>query len=141
MNNRTTEKQIRIQNDYQTVSFRRWLALRRCESPLRLGASRRVPSQIGCLGGRIVRTLVAVYALQAAASRPAVPSRVRGLAWGIYLRRLRYHNFLSERNGSEDRVHNRFREFVHLRCRPLIVAIGTAGGKRRPPLPVQIVWV
>src|SRR6266566_6864367 len=25
------------------------------------------------------------------------------------------------------RVPNRFREFVHLRCRPLIVAIGTAG--------------
>src|SRR5437667_7235876 len=41
-------------------------------------------------------------ALQAAAFRPAVPSRVRVLAWGIYLRRLRYHSFLSERNGSED---------------------------------------
>src|SRR2546422_10111005 len=31
------------------------------------------------------------------------------------------------------RVPNRFREFVHLRCRPLIVAIGTAGETARPP--------
>src|SRR5205809_2063847 len=82
MNNRTTEKQIRIQNDYQTVSFRRWLALRRCETPLRLGTSRRVPSRIDCLGGRIVRRLGAGCALQAAAFRPAVPSRVRVLALG-----------------------------------------------------------
>src|SRR5437899_9959123 len=31
-------------------------------------------------------------------------------------------------------VLNRFREFVHLRCRPLIVAIGTAGETACPTL-------
>src|SRR5439155_6782734 len=59
-----------------------WLALRRCESPLRLGASRRVPRRIDCLGRRTVRMLGAGFALQAAAFRSAVPSRVRVLAWG-----------------------------------------------------------
>src|SRR5439155_9023353 len=32
------------------------------------------------------------------------------------------------------RVLNRFREFVHFRCRPLIVAIGTAGETACPTL-------
>ena len=55
------------------------------------------------LGGRTVRKLVAGFALPAAGSRPAVLSCVRVLAWADYLRRLRYHSFLSERNGSADR--------------------------------------
>ena len=31
------------------ISLRRWFAFERCESPIRLGASRRVPSRIDCL--------------------------------------------------------------------------------------------
>src|SRR5712692_6138641 len=64
------------------ISLSRWLPLGRCESPLRPGASRRVPSRIDCLGGYIVRRLFAGFVLRAEASRAGLPSHVRVLAWG-----------------------------------------------------------
>jgi hypothetical protein len=56
------------------ISLSRWLPLGRCESPLRPGASRRVPSRIDCLLGHRVRRRGAGLVLRVVASRAGVPS-------------------------------------------------------------------
>ncbi len=64
--------------------------------PHRLGASRPVLSRTDCLVERRVHRLVVVFVLQAKASRPAAPSHVRVLAWGLPPA-ITLSQFLSER--------------------------------------------
>src|SRR5713226_10110645 len=86
------------------ISLCEWLALRRCESPLRLGASRRVPSRTDCLVERRVHRLVAVFVLRETASRPAAPSHVRVLAWGNLPPAITLSQFFVRTEGGERRA-------------------------------------
>src|SRR6266851_4041357 len=74
----------------EIVSVCRWLAPWRGESPLRLGASRRVRSRVLCRVGRRVRGPGVECVLPGKVFRLGVPLRVRVLPWD-HLPRRRYH--------------------------------------------------